>query len=1223
MPAKRQLPISRAQLAEYFDSATFGRGEVYALENRVLVDTFDIAMPSISAYVRGSKKKPYLVRVRFSKRKSGWVIYTSQCTCPVNYDCKHSAAMLLTAGQIFGFDGEDTGKFVTPEGHFLTAKTVAWLHELNIAARGAKKTKDSPDIDDKSNLVYILNSPDNLEYDLTPTIYYAKANKRGPTLIEISHDDVLYQIEEYGNVDDKLIATMLNTFFNNYSYGTADQDAGIMTKLFISMLNTGRCYFRDVNEPPLKLGHPLAASVSWTLLPSGRQKPAITVDKSNILAFLDPHPWYVDTANWESGPLKLPIAASVIEVLLDAPELEPTETAAVRTALKRFLPDDEAALPIDNFERRTVDRDPVKKLILQSKTVTYADDTLLRRGFAFGHKAPYVAAVFDYGVPGIDLESNNKQISSIEGNVITIINRNLEMERSAIRQLQQSGLEALPNYIRPSDKLLFIPSVAANEKVITATTWFRFLKSQLPKLQESGWTVEIDPSFTVESVEAEDEWSSEVEDNGSWWFSLEIGIEVEGERIPLLPILLDALRRAPFVFTPDDLDSLNVDGKFYAPLEDGRHVALPFERVKDLLSVILDIFDRSAQADEISINPWQAADLANIGITFENQTRLNELAKRVKSFKGISALEAPPEFQATLRDYQKEGLGWLNFIREFESGGILADDMGLGKTVQTLCHILIEKTEGRLDYPALIVCPTSVLPNWVNEAKKFTPTLRVLALYGADRQNNFGEVYEHDIVVTTYALLHRDKHQLAKRNWHVVVLDEAQFIRNPGTLAAQSAFQLQANYRICLTGTPVENHLGDLWSQFHFLIPGYLGDQKNFGSFFRQPIEKHGDRTRQAILSQRVRPFLLRRTKTEVAKELPAKTVMIESVQLDGAQRDLYETVRLTMHEKVKEEILLKGFKRSQIAILEALLRLRQVCCDPRLIGTKFNHKAKDSSKLRRVLDMVTELVDEGRKILIFSQFTSMLDIIAAELQALKIDFVQIRGDTKDRAEPVRKFQAGEVPVFLLSLKAGGTGLNLTAADTVIHYDPWWNPAVENQATDRAHRIGQTKPVFVYKAIAAGTIEERMLQLQEKKKVLAEGIFDEKKAASINITEQELEFLFRPLSDDSTVEESVASYLSNGLTDPQILHLPVDEGDPPQDEKQEVIEVKKSVKRESKALAPKENGAKKEPPDNRTESSDKQTAKNSVDPFIEALRKQGLSVEDIAAGEFMKKRMRK
>jgi SNF2 family DNA or RNA helicase len=409
-------------------------------------------------------------------------------------------------------------------------------------------------------------------------------------------------------------------------------------------------------------------------------------------------------------------------------------------------------------------------------------------------------------------------------------------------------------------------------------------------------------------------------------------------------------------------------------------------------------------------------------------------------------------------------------------------------------------------------------------------------------------------------------------------------------------------------------------------MPGYLGDQKNFGSYFRQAIEKNGDRTRQAILSQKVRPFLLRRTKVEVAKELPAKTIMIESVQLDGAQRDLYETVRLTMHEKVKEEILLKGFKRSQIAILEALLRLRQVCCDPRLIGTKFKHKAKDSSKLRRVLDMVSELVDEGRKILIFSQFTSMLDIIAAELLKLKVEFVQIRGDTKDRSEPVRRFQNGEVPVFLLSLKAGGTGLNLTAADTVIHYDPWWNPAVENQATDRAHRIGQTKPVFVYKAIATGTIEERMLQLQEKKKALAEGVFDERKAASINITEEELEYLFRPLSDEPKVEEDVATYSSETSRSSPILLLPLNEDESSNEEEGEAdIEVELKVEQKNnrprKHLEVKAKKQKNDKHTDKNENSDKdQTTEYTGDPFIDALRKQGLSVEDIVAGEFMKRK---
>lgn len=1187
MPPKRQLPIDRAYLAMYFDSATLSRGESYCLEHRVFAETLQFRMPSINAYVQGSKKRPYFVQIEFAKRKDTWTISRCSCSCPVYFDCKHAVATLLTAAKIFGFDGEQEANAYSlyKEEKLLTAKTSSWLQDLELAMLSSTAPKVTQD--NGSDLVYVLQPPESEPDEFAPAIYQLRDSRKGITFKELAIGDVIYAKRSYGNADDTIIASMLNSYFSDYFGRPTDPEADLIRKIFVNMIITGRCYFRSTNEEALKLGPSLLAKVSWSLLPSGRQKPNLISDDS-VFTSLSPLPWYVNTERAESGPLELPLPAKALKILLDAPEVEQKEAAAIRIVLERILPENTTALPIDDFERKVIDKDPIKKLTLQSKTVTHADDALIRRGLSLGQKAPFVAATFEYGVPGIDLESNKKEISTVEGNSITVINRNLEMERLAIRQLQQSDLEAIPNWFRPKDKIPFVPLRAAHEKTISPSTWFKFLKSDLPKLQGLGWIVEIDPSFTVESVEAGSEWSSHVEDETGWWFSLEIGIEIDGQITPLMPILIEALKKAPFVFGPEDLHYLDVDGKFYAPLEDGRFVALPFERVKVFLSVILDLFDHDAESKEISINPWQAAELASLGITFEAKSRLSELAQRIKKFKGISAIDAPEGFQATLREYQKEGIGWLNFIREFEAGGILADDMGLGKTVQTLCHILIEKLEGRLDYPALIVCPTSVLPNWISEARKFTPSLKVLALHGSDRRNNFNDVYEQDIVVTTYPLLHRDKSLLLKRNWHVVVLDEAQFIRNPDTLAAKVAFQLQANYRLCLTGTPVENHLGDLWSQFHFLVPGYLGDQKNFGTHFRQPIEKHGDLSRLRILSQRVRPFLLRRTKTEVAKELPEKTIMIESVHLDGPQRDLYETVRLSMHKKVREEIEKKGFKRSQLAILEAILRLRQVCCDPRLIGTKFNHKAKESGKLSRLIEMLVQLIEEGRKILIFSQFTSMLDIIAAELQSLKIEFVQIRGDTKDRAEPVRKFQAEEVPIFLLSLKAGGTGLNLTAADTVIHYDPWWNPAVENQATDRAHRIGQTKPVFVYKMIASGTIEERMLHLQEKKKALAEGVFDEKKAASINITEEELDFLFRPLNDDPTVQESSGQYTTTKSKKLELVDLPLNDDGKAPDE------------------TPK--------PDSEDEIKD---------PFIEALLKQGLSIEEILSGDYMKKRPKK
>ncbi|EPN61434.1 helicase/SNF2 family domain protein [Pseudomonas syringae pv. actinidiae ICMP 19079] len=466
-----------------------------------------------------------------------------------------------------------------------------------------------------------------------------------------------------------------------------------------------------------------------------------------------------------------------------------------------------------------------------------------------------------------------------------------------------------------------------------------------------------------------------------------------------------------------------------------------------------------------------------------------------------------------MRPYQLEGLSWMQSLRELEVGGVLADDMGLGKTLQTLAHLLMEKQAGRLDRPALAVMPTSLIPNWLDEAEHFTPDLKVLALYGANRHQDAGNLQNYDLILTTYALLPRDMEMLEKQPLHVLILDEAQYIKNPNSKAAQAARNLTARQRLCLSGTPLENHLGELWSLFHFLMPGWLGNSKEFNSNYRTAIEKHGNQDRLHHLNARIKPFLLRRTKEQVATELPPKTEIIHWVDLNDAQRDVYETVRLAMDKKVRDEITRKGVARSQIIILEALLKLRQVCCDLRLVNHDMpvNSKQGTSGKLNSLMEMFEELLAEGRKILLFSQFTSMLSLIEEELKQRGIAYALLTGSTRDRRTPIHDFQSGKLPIFLISLKAGGTGLNLTAADTVIHYDPWWNPAAENQATDRAYRIGQDKPVFVYKMIARGTVEEKIQRLQREKSALAAGVLDGRTSGDWKLRDEDLQALFAPL----------------------------------------------------------------------------------------------------------------
>jgi SNF2 family DNA or RNA helicase len=481
---------------------------------------------------------------------------------------------------------------------------------------------------------------------------------------------------------------------------------------------------------------------------------------------------------------------------------------------------------------------------------------------------------------------------------------------------------------------------------------------------------------------------------------------------------------------------------------------------------------------------------------------------RFRSVADIPDVPVPPNFRGSLRPYQQQGINWLQHLRGNDLGGLLADDMGLGKTAQTIAHIAIEEAAGRMDRPALVVVPTSLVPNWTAELARFAPHLRVVVLHGLDRHQRRRELAGVHIVITTYTVLARDIEEMAGLAWHLVVLDEAQAIKSSTAKATHAVCRLNTRHRLCLSGTPIENNLGELWSQFAFLMPGLLGSRKNFTRRFRMPIEKDGDPVRRRQLATRIRPFIMRRTKAAVATELPPKHTILRRITLAPEQRELYETIRTALHEKVTQEIAASGLGRSHVVVLDALLKLRQVCCDPRLVKLPSARLTGKSSKLDDLLDMVSEMIAEGRRILLFSQFTSMLDLIKPALTAAGITFVELCGDTKDRGEPVRSFEAGEVPLFLISLKAGGRGLNLISADTVIHYDPWWNPAVENQASDRAHRIGQTKSVFVYKLIAADTVEERILELQERKAVLASIALGEEGAPWPAMDAEDIEFLF-------------------------------------------------------------------------------------------------------------------
>lgn len=695
-----------------------------------------------------------------------------------------------------------------------------------------------------------------------------------------------------------------------------------------------------------------------------------------------------------------------------------------------------------------------------------------------------------------------------------------------------------------------------------------FWADVVPQLRTEGWSVVVCPGFAHESVPVQ-RWKLHIapdtgeilgkevdgplaararpvqklmlpEREGAWLLTL--GIEIDGETLDLAPLLADLLRRDARWLNAQQMATIEDLAIIQLRAPGGKRIEAPAGPLKAIVGSMVDLLTdptrkQRQEGDPLRLGAWEPRRIEalraglvqahRVGTVngwsndwqLQGDAGLAHLAQRLRRIGTPQPVAAPQGLQVQLRPYQLEGLAWLQYLREQGLGGILADDMGLGKTAQALAHVLAEKEAGRLTRPALVVLPTSLLFNWQAEAARMAPGLRVLALHGPGRAQRYPHIGQHDLVLTTYPLLWRDVDALAAQPFHLLILDEAQMVKNAGSRSARALRKLQAPHLLCLTGTPLENHLGELWAQFDFLMPGFLGDVRSFNARWRKPIEENGETLRAQLLSQRVRPFILRRRKQDVATELPPRTQTILRVQLQGKQRELYEAVRTTADKQVRRALERQGFDGAQIAILDALLKLRQVCCDPRLVkGTTKTAHTMERAKLELLADLLPTLVDEGRRVLVFSQFTEMLALAAEMLDTLALPYLTLTGQTppRERGAVVKRFQAQDetsAPILLASLKAGGVGLNLTAADTVIHLDPWWNPAVEEQATARAHRIGQEQPVFVYKLVVEGSIEERMLELQERKAALAHGVLGHDAEGAVKFSEADLHALLAPLSE--------------------------------------------------------------------------------------------------------------
>ena len=577
-----------------------------------------------------------------------------------------------------------------------------------------------------------------------------------------------------------------------------------------------------------------------------------------------------------------------------------------------------------------------------------------------------------------------------------------------------------------------------------------------------------------------------------------------GHQMHCKVLLYDA--KAALLFNNDDLayQSLNRQSELFHYYPVGRQFGVINKSAINLLNEFKQRFEFVKTRDEFNIPLSYLPQLVKhteINVELHDDTLesyLEELNNSDSTMPTVSLHGLNDS--VVLREYQQQGVDWLSFLKRHKLGGILADDMGLGKTLQVIAFLTSTYNRPQAG-PTLIVCPTSLVSNWENEITKFAKGLKVTTIFGSNRNEPLQHLAQSQCILTTYPLLKRDIAYYSPLYFENIILDEAQYIKNDTAQVSRLVKRLNADFKLCLSGTPIENNLFELKSLLDFAMPSLLGSQAHFKQHFQTPIERDADMERAEQLKALIMPFILRRTKAQVAQELPEKTELTKEFEFEPKQKEMYEGITRSLEEKLTDLFAEQGVQKSKLAFLEALLKLRQICCHPKLIEPDTH---AGSAKLEWLATHLPLMLSLGRKVIIFSQFTSALDLIAQRLAEINIDFSLLTGQTRHRDKVIDEFTSGKTSVFLISLKAGGTGLNLTQADTVIHFDPWWNPAVEKQATDRAYRIGQTNPVFVYKLIMSNSIEQKVFKMQEDKQALVDALFTDKSMSFTKFDEQQM-----------------------------------------------------------------------------------------------------------------------
>ncbi|MDO5691589.1 MAG: DEAD/DEAH box helicase [Pseudomonadota bacterium] len=1130
----------------------------------------------LNGEVQGSRGEVYEVGVELEVDAAGRITrFDGDCDCPVGHNCKHAVALTLRAAFRSGAvraataaPAQPAAPTVSPQERERQRAGRELAQWLDLFGSANDTAADATPSDDNALRPVFMLHPQRLA---SGGVHGARQlalgwglsrQGRGGRWLKVRPPR--YDSEDGASAEARQAIGLIralrtgearhSAFYHGYG-GTPAQrgllagDAGLLAvqhaardgHLFL-------CEQDDVLGPPLAWGAPRTVTWQWQQQHDPRLDEPVWRIAAHLpeggQCFANQPPLYLDASQGVTGPLQVEgLAPEHLSLLLKAPPMPQSALAEHEATLLRHL----AGLPLPPVITAPQDVQgitPVARLAIAPVPAAQVP-----------HRGLLVAALrFDYGdgvrhytrLPQnpvlIDLPPEGKAGQTVAAGKTgkpdapaahavrrVRLHRDMAAEQAAHRALHALGLSG---DVHGAFHLPVAPEHAAESQ----QPWLRWADGDFAELRAAGlhvdasalppgWIARADALQVDLAPEAPpgaappdtpgDAGNAPAGDDSAPWFNLSLGMSLGGERYDILPLLPALLAHLPE--GAHKLEAGDLPAHVYLPRPDGEgYLRLPTAPLVPWLAALIELLDSVGRGKEnLRLSRAEVLRLTaslGEGAVWQGAAQLGAMMAQLRGQATLPAVAPPAGLRAELRPYQLHGLSWLQFLRAHQLGGVLADDMGLGKTLQTLAHLLTEKEAGRLTHPALVVAPVSLMGNWQREAARFAPDLRTLVWHGADRHALIDRLDKVDVVITPYSLLHRDRDLWLARPWHVVVLDEAQHIKNAATHAAQVASELHATQRLALSGTPMENHLGELWSLFHFLMPGFLGSARQFTQWFRTPIEKHGDEDQMAALRQRVTPFMLRRAKAQVATDLPPKQEFATPITLGPQQANLYETIRLATERTVRDALAGKGLARSQIEVLDALLKLRQVCCDPRLVPTAAARKVKSSAKLDWLLDTLPELIAEGRRVLLFSQFTSMLALIEQELPRLSLPWTKLTGQTQKRDAAIARFTGGEVPLFLISLKAGGTGLNLVQADTVIHYDPWWNPAAEHQATDRAHRIGQTQPVMVYKLVAEGTIEERILALQARKAALAEGIYSAAAGRKQPLfTEGDLAELLRPL----------------------------------------------------------------------------------------------------------------